>query len=149
MKRKLPGALNKILDGWVVLVVDDTPDNLTVVKTALQFQGAQVRTATNGEDGLEMLKTFRPTVILMDIRMPRMNGWEMLKAVRENPDMNDLPVIAITAYAMDSDREAVMAAGFDGYISKPFDLFTIAGEIERTVNHAMSKHPKSEDASAL
>jgi CheY-like chemotaxis protein len=149
MKRRMTGQLNKVLDGWIVLVVDDTPDNLTVVKTALKFQGAEVFTATNGEDGLELLKTLRPTVILMDIRMPRMNGWEMLTAVRANPEMINIPVIAITAYAMASDRESILAAGFDGYISKPFDLFTISGEIEKTVTHVMNKQSKSEDASAL
>jgi two-component system, cell cycle response regulator DivK len=147
MNRRLVGTLNKILDGWIILVVDDTPDNLTVVKTALQFQGALVYTAASGEDGLEMLKTLRPTVILMDIRMPKMNGWEMLKVLRETLGMKCIPVIAITAYAMDSDREAILAAGFDGYISKPFDLFTISGEIERTVTQAVNKQSKSEDLS--
>jgi two-component system, cell cycle response regulator DivK len=147
MNRRLVGTLNKILDGWIILVVDDTPDNLTVVKTALQFQGALVYTAASGEDGLEMLKTLRPTVILMDIRMPKMNGWEMLKVLHETLGMKCIPVIAITAYAMDSDREAILAAGFDGYISKPFDLFTISGEIERTVTQAVNKQSKSEDLS--
>ena len=121
------------LKDWVILLVDDTPDNLAVAKTVLRFHGADVHTATDGEQGLEMLKRMRPTVILLDIRMPKMDGWQMFKWVRENPETRHAPIIAVTALAMESDREEMLNAGFDGYISKPFDLFNFVSNIQRVV----------------
>jgi len=93
-----------------------------------------VHTAMSGEEGLALLKSVRPTVLLLDIQMPRMNGWDMLKAVRAVPDHAQLPVIAVTAYAMDGDRERILAAGFDGYIAKPFNVMVIIQEIQRYLN---------------
>ena len=121
------------LKNWVILLVDDTPDNLTVARTVLRFHGAEVYTATDGEQGLEMLKTLRPTVILLDIRMPKMNGWEMFRWVRGNPETRQVPIIAVTALAMENDREEMLNAGFDGYISKPFDLLNFISNIQRVI----------------
>ncbi|MBZ0284510.1 MAG: response regulator [Anaerolineae bacterium] len=148
MKRRTTETLNQMVANWTVLIVDDTPDNLIVAKTALKFHGAQVHTATNGEEGLEVLKTLRPTVILLDIRMPQMNGWAMFKSIREMPEIAHIPVIAITAFAMDSDEDKLLKAGFDGYISKPFDMFTFVNEVVRFVTQATQKQQKSEDTSA-
>ena len=141
-----PAKASKIAADWVVLIVDDTQDNLAVARTALQFHGAEVHTASNGEDGLERLNTMKPTVILLDIRMPKMDGWAMFKSVRENPEIADIPIIAITAYAMESDRDEILQAGFDGYIAKPFDMFTFVDEIARLIHQALQKRQKSGDA---
>lgn len=148
MKRKTDTNLTEVVSKWTVLIVDDTPDNLVVATTALKFHGAQVHTATNGEEGLELLKTLRPSVILLDIRMPQMNGWAMFKSIREIPELIHIPVIAITAFAMDSDEDKILNAGFDGYISKPFDMFTFVGEVVRFVNQSVQKQQNSESASA-
>lgn len=140
-----PSRLPEATD-WVVLIIDDTPDNLALAKAALEFHGAQVYTATNGEEGLAQLKTLRPSVILLDIRMPKMDGWAMFKSLRENREIAHIPVIAITAYAMDSDREDILRGGFDGYISKPFNIFSFVDEINQVVSqHATQKQQAPED----
>jgi CheY-like chemotaxis protein len=128
---------------WIALIVDDQDDNLAIAKTVLNFHGAQVHSAQNGEVGLEVLRTIRPTFILLDLSMPVLDGWEMLRKVRANPEISDLPIIALTAHAMDGDRERVLAAGFDGYISKPFDVQTLVPYIRRVIGHlAVSRQTK-------
>ena len=94
-----------------------------------------------GEDGLEGLKVLAhvtPTLILLDLSMPQMDGWEMIKRVRANPKTAHVPVIALTAHAMRGDKERVLAAGFDGYIPKPFLLDTFMCEIVRCVREIAS-----------
>lgn len=116
---------------WTVLIVDDEPDNVGVPEGILTFYGADVHSAENGVKGLELLQTVTPTLILLDLSMPEMDGWEMLQALRKHHDWKDLCVIALTAHAMTGDREKVMEAGFDGYISKPIDLMTFIDEIKK------------------
>lgn len=124
---------------WTVLIVEDEPDNLGVPEEILKFQGASVLTARDGIEGLEVLKTATPTFILMDLSMPNMDGWEMLKAVRGNPKTKDIPVIALTAHAMRGDADRALAAGFDGYITKPFWLTTFWNEIERCLGQLVNR----------
>jgi len=121
-------------NSWIILIVDDTLDNLIVAKTVLKFHGATVYTAMNGEEGLSLLQEITPNVILLDIRMPTMDGWTMYRRLRENPATRHIPIIAVTAYAMLSDREEILAAGFDGYISKPFDITQFVTDIEEVIN---------------
>jgi len=116
---------------WTVLIVDDELDNLIVAQELLSFYGARVLTAENGKEGLSVIENMLPTFILLDLSMPEMDGWEMLKHIRATPYWADLPVIALTAHAMVNDMERALAAGFDGYISKPFWLDTFWLEIER------------------
>ncbi len=118
-------------NSWTVLIVDDEPDNLSVAEKVLSFRGATVHTAINGEEGLKALEQITPTFVLMDLSMPRMDGWEMHKKMRENPLTAQIPVIALTAHAMEGDKDRVMAAGFTGYIAKPFRLGTFFIEIEK------------------
>lgn len=118
---------------WIVLIVDDKHDNVEVAAKVLSFNGAEVYTAMNGEEGLNVLQTIRPTFILLDLSMPIMTGWEMLKRVRENPETAYIPVIALTAHAMDGDAERVREAGFDGYIAKPFSIVTFLAEIRDVI----------------
>jgi len=122
---------NREAANWTVLIVDDEPDNLSIPREVLTFNGAQVYTAADGIEGLEVLKTVTPTFILLDLSMPNMDGWEMLRQIRANPKTARIPVIALTAHAMSGDQEKVMTAGFDGYIAKPFWLPTFWSEIER------------------
>lgn len=123
------------ISSWVVLAVDDEADNLTLVTKVLTFKGAQVHTATNGQEALDMLKTLQPSLILLDLSMPVMDGWEMFKQLRANPGLQRVPVIALTAHAMVGDKERILAAGFDGYISKPFRLNTFLAEIMRCLGY--------------
>ena len=86
-----------------------------------------------------MLETYEPTLILMDLSMPEMNGWEMFAKLRENPKFATTPVIALTAHAMEGDKESVMKAGFTGYIAKPFSVLTIISEIKNILANTPEK----------
>jgi two-component system cell cycle response regulator DivK len=131
--------------GWVVLMVDDTPDNLVVARAALEFHGAEVHTASSAAAGLALLKRLKPTVILLDLRMPGMDGWDMFAALRANPDTAPTPVIAVTAYAMTGDRERILDTGFDGYIPKPFDLFNFVGQVHDILReHAAARRSEGQ-----
>jgi len=122
-----------ILQGWTFLIVDDQPDNLAIAKAALEYRGATVHTATDGEQGLTALLALTPTVILLDLSMPKLDGWTMLNRLRERPETIKTPVIALTAHAMEGDRERVMNAGFNGYIAKPFDVMTLGVQVQEMV----------------
>ena len=126
--------LNNDIDAkdWIVLIVDDDPDNLSVAEKVLTFYGAKVHTAVDGRKGLEILKQLvKPTLILLDLSMPDMDGWEMMAALQKMPEKSTLPVIAVTAHAMPKDKERALSAGFDGYIIKPFMLHTFMDEIAK------------------
>jgi len=116
---------------WTVLIVDDEPDNVGVARKVLAFGGAQVHVARNGVEGLAMLDDVRPTFILLDLSMPEMDGWEMLKIVRGNDQMADIPIIALTAHAMSGDKERVLESGFNGYIAKPFRINSFIADIQK------------------
>lgn len=116
---------------WTVLIVEDEPDNLGVPEGILKYYGARVHTARDGRSGLSMLSSIAPTLILLDLSMPNVDGWEMLRGIRANPKTSQIPVIALTAHAMQGDRERALAAGFDGYITKPIMLDTFLDLIKQ------------------
>jgi CheY-like chemotaxis protein len=118
---------------WNVLIVDDEPDNVGVVEYVFRFYNARVRTAPSGHRCLELLREELPTVLLLDIQMPSLSGEEVLKMIRENPAWKHLKVIALTAHAMEGDRERFLAAGFDGYIPKPISPMTLIKDVQRVV----------------
>ena len=105
----------------VVLVVEDNPDNLITVRSILADKFT-VLEAMNGKSGLEMTLEHKPHLILMDIALPDIDGIQTFQAIRKNPEMGQIPIIALTASAMIQDREAILAHGFDAYISKPIDV---------------------------
>jgi CheY-like chemotaxis protein len=116
-------AVSKTLfSGITFLVVDDEPDNVGVVVRLLTFLGAEVIAAENGQQGLETARQKKPTVILADLSMPSMSGWEMLYQAKQDPVLKEIPIIALTAHAMAGDRSRVLAAGFVDYIAKPIDV---------------------------
>lgn len=127
-------TLTDRMANWKVLLVDDEPDNLGVAEQILQHFGATVKTAQNGVEALEALESFQPTFIVADLSMPRMDGWELLTRIRAKPEWVNIPVIALTAHAMRGDREKVLEAGFDQYISKPFRLHTFVQDLEDCLN---------------
>jgi CheY-like chemotaxis protein len=118
---------------WKVLVVDDEPDNLAVVADVLEFYGMTVKVAKDGEKGLEILQDFTPTLILLDLSMPKMDGWEMLKRVKSEQALQSVPVVALTAHAMSEDKKRVLAAGFDGYLKKPIAVITLIEDLRATI----------------
>src|SRR5690242_12999338 len=128
---------------WTVLIVDDEPDNLEVIAETLEYKGALVKTAQNGAEGLDLLKDFRPDMILLDLSMPRMNGWEMRVHIRALPELQHIPVIALTAHAMAGDKERTLAAGFDGYLTKPINIATLVHDIHRSLRPEMRFEEKT------
>lgn len=114
---------------WQVLVVDDEPDNLEVVAETLEFRGAEVKTALNGKDGLDALTDFSANLILTDLSMPVMNGWQMRARIKSDPKMSQIPILALSAHAIAGDKERALEAGFDGYLTKPININTLLEDI--------------------
>jgi len=115
---------------WKAVFIDDEPDNVGVVQFILQFHNATLRSAENGPKGLQLLRDERPTFLLLDIQLPAMSGWEVLQVIRNDAQLKDLPVIAVTAHAMFGDKEKALRAGFDGYITKPISTLTFVSDIQ-------------------
>ena len=110
------------MPGELILLVEDNDNNRLLVRDVLQASGYVVAEAETAEDGLRMAAEQHPALILMDIQLPGMNGIEALKRLRADPATRAIPVIAVTASAMTQDRHQIMAAGFDGYQSKPISV---------------------------
>ncbi len=127
--RKVSPAIPTDLSDWSVLIVDDVYDNISIAEAILKFNEADVQIATNGLEGLQIMESWVPNIILLDLSMPEMNGWEMHEVLRQMPERLSIAVIALTAHAMVGDREKVMEAGFDGYIAKPFSVSTFVEDI--------------------
>lgn len=105
-----------------VLVAEDNAINRELISAMLEAMDFNVVQAVDGQHALELLSANLPDVVLLDLQMPRMDGREALRRIRENPDWSHLPVIACTAFAMQGDREEILNRGFNGYISKPISI---------------------------
>lgn len=105
-----------------ILVVDDNEANLQLINAALKTRGYTVREAVSGEAALASLADQRPALVLMDVQMPGLSGIDVARTIRAMPTLADLPLVAITAMAMKGDREAILAAGFNEYLAKPYNL---------------------------
>jgi two-component system cell cycle response regulator len=114
----------------VILAVEDTPHNLELMCYLLQAKGHQVVTATNGLAGVAAAREARPDLIVLDVQLPDIDGYQVLSLLRADAGIRDTPVIAVTAFAMVGDRDHALQAGFDGYLSKPLDPATFVGSIE-------------------
>lgn len=118
---------------WNVLVVDDEPDNLNLVADLLEFSGAKVLRAENGQQALTLFEHHKPNIVLLDLAMPDLDGWTVQQQLRTRPDAESVPIIALTALAMPGDAERVRTAGFDGYITKPFRVQTLLDTVNACV----------------
>ena len=105
-----------------ILVVEDNPKNLKLVRDVLQYSGDEVIEATSGEDGVLLAREEHPDLILMDLQLPGIDGTEALRRIREDRSGGGVPVVAVTAFAMNEDRDRAYAAGFDGYVQKPISV---------------------------
>jgi two-component system cell cycle response regulator DivK len=110
-----------MMAGEPILVVDDNPANLKLMRVLLRSEGYEVRTSTDAGDALAALQSFRPRVILMDIQMPGIDGLELTRRLKADPNTRDITIVATTAYAMKGDEDKARAAGCDGYVTKPID----------------------------
>lgn len=123
---KIPADL---LKDWVIVVIDDEPDSLEVARYILDFYGADVYTATNGKEGIELVQNIKPRFVISDLSMPEMDGWEFVNALKSTASLQAIPVIALTAHAMKGDRERAIAAGFHNYLTKPLTATTFMDEL--------------------
>ncbi len=114
-----------------VLVIEDNEKNLYLVTFILERHGYQVVQARDGRKGVELAGRVEPTLIILDIQLPVMDGYAVARELRSNPALDDVPIVAVTSYAMPGDREQILAAGCTGYLEKPIDPETFVDQIER------------------
>lgn len=119
-----------------VLLIEDNEQNRYLVSFLLEGRGYHVEMAEDGAVGVEMAERLVPDLILLDIQLPTMDGYEVARALRAVPALKAVPIVAVTSYAMQGDRERALAAGCDGYIEKPIDPDTFVAEIERYMSGA-------------
>jgi len=108
--------------GDLILIVEDNEKNRKLVRDVLAFKGYRLAEAETGEEGVRLARELRPALILMDIQLPGMSGIEALAQIRADESTRAIPVMAVTASAMSTDRSKIIAAGFDGYQSKPINV---------------------------
>jgi CheY-like chemotaxis protein len=106
----------------IILIVEDEPKNLTLFRDLLQRFGYLTIEATNGKDGVDLAKVHNPNLILMDIQLPVMDGLEATRILKSDTTTKDIPILALTSYAMTGDKDKILQAGCDGYLSKPVDV---------------------------
>ncbi len=114
-----------------ILVVEDNPLNLKLVRDVLGAAGYDVVSATSGEEGLRAAEEQPPDLVLMDLQLPGIDGVEALRRLRLDPAVADVPVVAVTAFAMKEDREHAYAQGFDGYLAKPISIRALPAQVSR------------------
>lgn len=120
--------------GKTILIVEDNAMNLELATDLLSLAGYTIRQATTAEEGLRLAVQEVPDLILMDLRLPGMDGFAALRGIRADPRTAHVPTVALTAQAMSGDQEEVLAAGFDHYISKPIDAGAFTATVARLLN---------------
>ena len=120
----------------LVLIIEDNDKNLKLTRDLLHFSGLRTIEAASAEEGVPLAIEHRPDVILLDIQLPGIDGIAAVAQFRSTPETANIPVIALTAYAMKGDRERLLAAGFDGYLSKPINVKTFAEDVRRYIGVA-------------
>ena len=133
--------------GTRILVIEDNPANMELARYVLETFGYTVSAAVDGESGLELARAEPPDLVICDLQLPGIDGIEVAKRLKAQPALSRVPLVAITAYAMVGDRERVLAAGFDGYISKPIDPQTFVPQIAAFLKSA-APTPMPRDTSA-
>lgn len=121
-----------------ILVIEDNAQNLYLIRYILEDCGYEVYSALDGKEGIESAASLLPDLILLDIQLPTMDGYTVARHLRQNPDLADAPIVAVTSYAMPGDREKAMEAGCTGYIEKPIDPDTFEEQVEKHLS--MKKH---------
>ncbi|MEP7286395.1 MAG: response regulator [Chloroflexota bacterium] len=118
-----------LLKDWDIVVIDDEEDSLMVAQVILDEYGANTHVATNGEEGLTLIRNVRPKFVISDLSMPVLDGWGVINNMLKDPAIKDIPAIALTAHAMVGDRERAVAAGFHNYLTKPLTVETFIQDL--------------------
>ena len=113
-----------------ILYVEDNDDNVFMLRARLERKGFEVSVAGDGQEGIEVARREQPNLILLDLSLPIMDGWEAAKRLKESDETSSIPIIALTAHAMSGDRDKALAAGCDDYDTKPVDFKRLLGKIE-------------------
>lgn len=114
-----------------ILLIEDNEQNRYLTTFLLEAKGYQVTCAVDGREGVALAERLLPSLILLDIQLPSMDGYAVAAALRANAALRDTPIVAVTSYAMPGDRERAIAAGCNGYIEKPIDPETFVADVER------------------
>jgi len=112
-----------------ILVADDNPTSRELIAEILELQGFRILQAGDGGEALEKIRASKPDLVLLDIQMPVLDGFGVLEKLRNDPEFENLLVVALTAFAMFGDREKAMQAGFNGYITKPIQIASLRSEV--------------------
>ena len=120
----------------VVLVVEDNEDNLLIVATILRHYGYTVQTAPDGEVALDAARESLPDLILLDISLPRVDGWEVARQLKSDDRTKAIPIIAFTAHVYQADRARAESLGFTGFLTKPIEPMRILDEVRRNIGVA-------------
>jgi CheY-like chemotaxis protein len=115
----------------IVLYIEDNEQNFYLVNVLLKTQDFRVHWAQDGREGIDKAVQLRPDLILLDIQLPVMDGYEVARNLRRNPELSKVPIIAVTSYAMAGDREKALESGCDGYIEKPIDPDTFLAQVNK------------------
>ena len=121
-----------------ILVVEDNEQNRILMRQILTHHGYEVLEAMDGLTGLEMARAHMPALILLDIQMPVMNGFAVIRELRNNPELRKIKAIAVTSFAMKGDREKALQAGFDEYVTKPIDTRTFPELVKQVLSRKQS-----------
>ena len=119
--------------GQTILLVEDNEDNRIIYTTVLRHVGFDVIEALDGVEAIALARSARPDLILMDISIPQIDGWEATRILRQDPDTRDIPIIALTAHALQDDREKAVQMGFTSYLAKPVEPRAVVAEVKRWI----------------
>ncbi len=114
-----------------ILIIEDNEENLYMETFLLEKHGYEVVGVMDGREGLEAAGRIKPALIVLDIQLPSMDGYEIARRLKGQPDTRDIPIVAVTSYAMPKDRAEIIASGCEGYMEKPIDPDTFVSELER------------------
>ena len=121
-----------------ILIVEDQEDNRTILRDVLSTVGYDLIEAFNGEDGVRLAQSERPDLILMDIQLPKMDGYEATQQIKSIAELKTVPIIAVTSYALSGDEAKARAAGCDGYIAKPFSPRELLAKVRKYLSDEAS-----------
>jgi two-component system cell cycle response regulator DivK len=137
LKRRWPETHDEAGQTWLtkrmkrILIVEDKATSRELLRTVLEQQGYAVDEASDGEEALRKIRAQPPDLVLLDLQIPARNGYDVVREVRKDPRLQSVPVVAVTASAMQGDREKVLAAGFTAYIAKPVSLVQLRHEVNQ------------------
>jgi len=126
-----------------ILVVEDNPLNMRLIEMTLRRRGYMLLMASDGQEAIKMALIERPDLIIMDIQLPGINGLDVTRKLRKTPPVSDTPIIGVTAYAMKGDREKIIEAGCDAYLSKPVDTRQLPELVARMLLTKHNNNPLS------